>query len=260
MTYITNKDFYLEVAKGNVAGHSVINKFGHAHDGVQTTATDIWDRADSTPTQQIWVAPTTARIHQIVSSSASDTSGGAGTRTLRVYGLTGWSTNEVSEDITMNGTTDVATSNAYVIIHRMQVLTKGATSTNVGTITATADTDSTVTAHIIAGDGQTNMAIYGVPSTQKAFIMQWYGSIGKASGASATIGFNLRVNPEPQTELINFVEKHHRGVQSDGTSSDNWLFSPCLVVPGPAIIKVQGIGSAADIEAAAGFDLVLVDN
>ena len=36
MTYLANKDFYAEVAKGKVAGHTIVHKFGH-NDTVGTT-------------------------------------------------------------------------------------------------------------------------------------------------------------------------------------------------------------------------------
>lgn len=260
MTHIPHINFDLEVSKGNITGHTTVNKFGRAPTGIQTTATDVWDRATAAPLQQIWIAPTQARIHQIVSSDVGDTSGGAGARTIKVYGLTGWGTAEVSEDITMNGTTNVATSNSYVIIHRMKVLTKGATNVNIGAITATADTDGTVTAQMNDAEGQTQMAIYGIPSTQTAYMSRYYGTINKSSGAATTVNFSLLVNPEPDAELINFLVKNTRGLQSTGTSSDTWHYNSHFKIPGPAIIKVQGKASSADVEASSGFDLILIDN
>ncbi|MBT7349701.1 hypothetical protein HN803_02805 [candidate division WWE3 bacterium] len=252
----------MEIARGKVSGYTCVNKFGRAPSGVQTTVTDIWDRADATPTQQIWVAPTQARVHAIVSSSTSDDGdpAGVGARTIQVYGLTDWDTDEVSEVITLNGTGSVNTVNSYVIIHRMKVLTKGATNVNVGVITATAATDSSVTATILAGQGQTQMAIYGVPSTQKLFMYDWYGSINKASGAAGEINLSLLVNPEPDVEEINFVVKNTRGIQSTGNSSPEWAFKPPFTVAGPAIVKIQGIASAADIEGSAGFDAIMIAN
>lgn len=253
---------YLEIARGNVPGMTCVNKFGEAPAGVQTTATDIWDRADATPTQQVWTAPTQARVHAIVSSSASDDGdpAGVGARTVRVWGLTDWDTAEVSEDITLNGTTNVNTANSYVIIHRMRVLTSGATSVNVGTISATAATDTTVTAIIRPSEGTTHMAIYGFPSTQTVYLVRWYGSINKAQGATATINFKLMFNPEPNAQLKHFSVRSERGVQSTGTSDIDWNLPCPLELVGPGIIKIQAIASAADTDGSAGFDIILVDN
>jgi hypothetical protein len=256
----TGSDFSLEVARGNVSGIMSVNKFGVAPSGVQTTVTDIWDRADATPTQQVWIAPTQARTHTIASTDANDTDGGTGARTVMVWGLTGWGTAEVNETVTMNVASPPVTSNSYVIIHRMRVVTSGATSVNIGTITATAAVDATVTAIIRPGEGTTHMAIYGVPSTQSAYLKRWYGSINKASGAAGTINFRLVYNPEPNSQLNHFSVRSERGVQSTGTSDVDWHLDIPLRLAGPCIIKVQGIASAADIDGSAGFDLYIVDN
>ena len=109
MSYYGNYDFKLAVVRGIIPNHYPVNKFGQAPNGVQTTATDIWGRADATPTQQIWLAPTAARKHLIRSSSASDDGSpvGVGARTLRIFGLQTWSSIETFEDIIMNGVTTV---------------------------------------------------------------------------------------------------------------------------------------------------------
>lgn len=262
MTYIRNRDFGVEVAAGRVAGFSRVNKFGAAPNGIQTTATDIWSRADSVPTQQIWVAPTQARVHAIVSSSTSDDGNpvGVGARTLRVYGLTSWTTAETSEDITLDGTTPVNTVNSYVIIHRMKVLTSGATNINVGTITATAATDSTITAVILPGDGQTEMAIYGIPSTQTIYIKRWGASIGKAGGTTVSANFKFLVNENPNVQLTNFLRKDDIDLASSGSSVLSRTYDIPPSFSGPCIVKVQATASAADIDGTSGFDGYVVTN
>jgi hypothetical protein len=252
-------DFYADIAMGKVPGHYPVNKFGCAIAGIQTTTTDIWDRADSTPTQQIWLAPTAARIHQITSTHAADTLAGAGAKTLRIWGLTDWDTAEVSEDIDMAGTSNVPTVNSYVIIHRMKVLTYGASGPNVGTITATADTDATITAQINALFGQTQMAIYGIPSTQELFIRNWYGSMHKSSGAAGDVNFILAYNRDPANVPTVFLSKETRGTQSTGSSGRDMPHIPPKKFTGPGILKIQGVASAADIEGDAGFDGYLKD-
>jgi len=259
---------FLEIARGNVSGITHINKFGRAFSGVQTTATDIWDRADTTPTQQIWSAPTQARIHTIVSTSDEDSETGGtnpqgdGARTLRIFGLTDWDTAETSEDIIMDGTNGVNTSDSYVIIYRMKVLTKGPTNVNVGVITATAQTDDTVTAQINVSEGQTQMAIYGIPSTQTGYMVSYYASTNKQENPANVISVDMRilVNQEPKAELTNFLVKHTQGLYSNGVSYWNHSFVPYFRITGPAIIKMQGISSTADTDVSGGFDIILVDN
>lgn len=253
---------FFDIARGKVQGIRTINKFGESVAGVQVTATDIWDGATSTPDGQTYVLPTQARTHTIYSNSAQDTATtGNGARTLRLYGLKTWSSLETSELINMNGTTGTTTSNSYVCIHRVASLTSGGSTPdmNIGTISVVADTDNTASAYIIAGQGQTNMAIYCLGSTETAYMTQYYGSVDKASGGVAHMDFRVRVNPNATTTP--FKTLNIRGVQSTGTSGGSaWDFAPFLPIAGPAIIKIQATGSAADLEASAGFGLIIEEN
>jgi|TARA_B100000315_G_scaffold222279_1_gene226229 hypothetical protein len=244
-------DYGVDVPADFIDDEAPINAYGRAATGVQTTATDIWDLADATPTQQIWTAPTSAQTHWIVSSSASDSSAGVGARKIRVYGLIDWDTPEITEDIVTNGTTSVTTTQSYVIINRLEVLTKGATNVNVGAISAFATTDRTTTARILAGIGETQMAILGISSVEDAFISEYYGSVNTTA---TLIDFSLHVNTEPDSELTNFARKNTIGTQATGSSYVPKKFSPNIKIDGPAIIKVQGLASASDTAGSAGFD------
>jgi hypothetical protein len=263
MSNIAEEYFPLQVAAGNIPGYYSVAKYGQSTNVDDNISTDIWDRANPTNNQPIWVAPTQARIHNIASTSTSDiATTGVGARTIRIYGLTSWSTKEVSEDISLNGTTNVPTVNSYVIIHRIKVLTKGVTNVNVGTITATAQTDNTVTAQINPSQGQTQMAIYGWPSTQTCFITQIYAGIRRTGLATqeSQADITILVNPEPNVELLNFQVKHPTMVGSRANSPFNHTFIPYANFGGPGIIKMQAIGSVDNLDVAGGFSLILVDN
>ena len=250
-------DFELELAEGNIPGYYAVNKFGRATD-VDSIATDIFDRANTTDNQKTHILPTQARTHTIKSTSANDTLLGTGAKTLKIYGLVDWDSKEVSEIIEMNGVTTISTQNQYVIIHRIKVLTKGSLNVSAGVITATADVDLTVTAQVNIGEGQTQMAIYGIPSTQTAFVKKYYMSAIKGS-TSLALECTLLVNPEPQNELTNFLTKNTNGIVTEGTSFLPREFSPPMKVDGPAIIKLQGNSSVANTDVSGGFDLILKD-
>ncbi len=256
--------FELLVAEGKVPGYHSINKFGRNIKIDSGVTADIWDGGytlASGGTSLLWVAPTAAALHNIKSSSGSDIAGGVGARTLRIRGLRDWTTPEISEDIVLNGTNDVSTINTFVIIHRMEVLTKGATSVNVGLITATAKAPSatTITARIEIGKGQTQMAILGIPSSQIAYMKRLYANTNKAAGTAGLVDVTLLYNPEPKSELTNFLTKHTFSLQTVGDSALTIPFYDPKRFIGAGILKVQVLSGSANMDVSSGFDIVLVD-
>ncbi len=246
MSYFGTTDNGLEIGRGNVSGQSLLLKFGRNSDVDTGAYEDVWDGGGT------WVPPTTARIHDIASSSASDTSAGTGARTVTIIGLNG-SYAVTTETVTMNGTTNVPTVNSYVIIYRMYVVTAGSGATNAGTITATAQTDATVTAQISVGMAQTLMAIYQVPAGKTAYLRRYYASLNNATSATSA---DVRLSVKPFGEV--YQVKHIVGLLSTGTSFVDYRYDLPLVIAEKSLIKLDANSSANNMDVSGGFDLVLI--
>jgi len=252
-------DFMLDVTEGLIPGKRPVNKYGRSKNVDSGVETDIWDGANVTDNQPIWLPPTQARGHSIVSSSANDTLLGSGAQKIKIFGLVDWDTNEVSEIVEMNGLTPVPTVNNYVIIHRMRPTIWGADGPADGDISATADVDLTLTAKIMAGENQTQMAIYGIPSTAVAYMTRYYVSSIKAS-TSLSVEVNLVINPIPNVQSLGFIIKNTLGVTTEGANYVSQDYKPYNRIQGPAIIKLQCSSSSNDTDVSAGFDLILKED
>lgn len=248
----------LEISIGNIPGRTTIEKFGRADYIDMDVKTDVWDGANSIDRLSIWVAPQRSRKHVIQSTNENDEVAASGARTLRIYGLPDWDTKEIAEDILLNGTNAVTAVNSYVIIHRMKILTKGSGGPNIGNITAVARVDNTLTAMIRAGDGQTQMAVYGIPSTQNLYMTRAYGNL-IAANSGTQVKLRLLANPEPDVELNGFLVKHTWGIRADGTSSDDATWKTYKRIRGPAIIKIQAISNANNVEIDGGFEAIVIE-
>lgn len=126
----TTEPFELQVARGQVPGHSIIHVFGHnpdVDDGVEAT---IWPIPGS-----LLGHPASPTIMKISSSSANDAAAGTGARTVRVLGINGTG-GYAEEVVTLDGQTAVNTVNTYDAIESMTVLTVGSGGVNAGTIYA----------------------------------------------------------------------------------------------------------------------------
>lgn len=263
------RDFGLESSLNKITGYKTVNKFGETINADNGVATDVWDGADGSTATAIWVPPTQARIHTIVSTSNLDSdTGGAnpqstGARTIRVDYLADWDTAEASETVVLDGTTGVAMGNAAVMINRMEVLTWGSGGLNVGVITATAATDATITAAVLAGSNQTQMCIYGLPSTQKLRVKKFYASIVKGTGITQRADGEVLFMRDPATNASG---------NNAWTNKENFLLvegqapwkheynSVPKKFDGACIIKIQVTANANDIKCIAAFDAFLMNN
>ena len=247
MSYLRYVEQELAIAKGDVPGHKGVNKFGRTENADSAVPTDVW----SAPAQPIWLAPTAPRIHAIASTDAETN----GATEVQVYGLVDWDTPESSELVAVGANTAAS----YVIIHRMKVTAYGSAGPNIGIITATAATDGTITARIEAGIGQTEMAIYGIPSTQSAYMDHFYVTLERDSPVGATAETTILWTQLVETYPAIFTRKASDVIATDHGGHTH-EYHPPKTFNGPGIIKLQLVSDANDTHADGGFDLVVVDN
>jgi len=191
--------FDLQVARGQVDGHTGIEIFGYSAAIGASAQGPMWE--GQTQSGGLYTPPSTAAPLVLVSSSASDTSA----LSVRIEGC-GANFVALTETIALNGTTNVTTTNSFLRINAMYV-TNG---TNVGTITA--KISSTTYAQINAGVGQTQMSIYTVPAGYTFYLsyVQYDAAIGFTSSAYMTAQEYNKDNTTGQitvTHQIVFVQK-----------------------------------------------------
>jgi hypothetical protein len=160
----------------------VVHKFGRNPDIDKSAAEDIWSAGGT------YAWPTAAATLETVSSSALDSATGIGARTLVLEGLDN-AFAEISETVTLNGTTAVPSTKQYRRLNRVYV-TGAATydSSNVGgaagLITVRIAGGGAVQATLDRVDGmsldQTQVARYTVPAGYTATMTRMDCSVDAA--------------------------------------------------------------------------------
>jgi hypothetical protein len=185
--------FELQVARGQIQGHSAFCQFG-INGAVGQTLETVWVGGGT------YSFPTSATTTTISSSSADDTAAGTGARTVRVEGLDA-AYALVSETASMNGQTSVTLTNQYLRVNRITVLTAGSGGTSggsiyVGTGTVTTGVPAVILNRTGSSSNESESAFYTVPDGYSAYITRWTMSSANA-GPTADIAtrFVLRVRP-----------------------------------------------------------------
>ena len=128
----TSSDFYTEVAKGRVPGHSAVRKFGH--NPTTTAGDDIWAGLGVYA-----FFPATALPMEVLSTNDEDTLNGDGAWNIEFEYLDAdW--NVQTKTVDLAGQTPVALSVSAIRGYRIKVLQAGTVSgnTNLGIITVRA--------------------------------------------------------------------------------------------------------------------------
>jgi hypothetical protein len=246
MSYISNREFLIEVAKGNIANHSFQRIIARNSD-VDTAEEDIW----FTGGELTYL--TSAERMNIVSSSANDTSAGTGARTVLITGLDN-DYNEISETVTMTGTSNVLTTNSYLRIHICQVATAGTGGKTAGNITATAQTAGTVHVTIPAGENRSGKSQFTIPAGKTGYLIDFMPSL-----ASGKTGCDVTFKARPIGEVFRMVSRI--GLNTSGASAVNHI-----ITMGPpqflekTDLKVSAQGSANDQDVFCEYILLLINN
>jgi hypothetical protein len=245
-------DFFLELAKGNIPGHSQVNKFGENPDITAGTTEDVWDGGGT------YSFPTTASITHIKAAVNS-----AATRGLAVE-VQGLSESWVLkvETVTLNAadsSTEVALPVPLRRVFRMKVVDNTVADQDIW-VGPTGVVAGTANGIIQAGNNQTLMAIYTVPAGKTAYMTKYYaGDLPDNVRTPDSVEFRLWIADRGKPH--EFQVKHMRGVPLNGDGFEH-DFKPYLMIPEKSDIKISaevfgGVGD--DGHPHAGFDLILVD-
>jgi hypothetical protein len=184
--------FDLQVSRSQIDGHTAFCQFG-INTAVGTSNETIWIGSNT------YTFPAAASVLKVSSSSANDASpSGTGAQTIQIQGLNA-AYEAVSEIVSLNGQTAVNTTNSYLRVNKMAVLTAGTGGTSVGNIYAgTGDVTAGVPATVVNQTGilanETESAFYTVPAGYTAFINMWTMSSGNTTADEWT-RFTLRIRP-----------------------------------------------------------------
>jgi len=166
----TSEPFELQVARGQIPGHSALHKFGAVPAmSINNTGT-VWDINDTLYPWSVFSSASTLLVDR---ASASD----AG-KTITIVGLDA-NYNEISENVTLTNATGNATTQSFIRVYRAYVSSGVANVANINV-----QKGGTTVLRITAGKGQTLMAIYTIPAGKTAYLMK--GVATCQDGADAT--------------------------------------------------------------------------
>jgi len=247
----TSEPFNLQIARGQIAYHKSIFKFGFNPD-VDDSLETIWAEGG------LYSYLSAATVLKISSSSTNDTSAGTGARTVTLFGLDA-NYDEISETITLNGQTAVNSTLSYLRIYRMTVDTAGSGGENAGVIyagtgTVTSGVPANKYATIAIGDNQTLMALWTVPRGYTAYLSQTDVTAATTQNNKyATVHFVAR-------ELGGVFQAKDKFVKAE--SSHNQQYDVPLKFEEKTDLEFRCVGDSAgaDIAVSASMDIIYIQN
>lgn len=247
----TTEEFYLQVARSQIAGHESNFKFGFNPD-VDDALETVWAEGG------LYSYLSAATILKVSSSSTDDTAAGTGARTVEIFGLDG-NYNEISETVTLNGQTAVNTTNSYLRINRGVVRSAGSGGQNAGVIYAgTGTVTSGVPANkylsIAIGDNQTLMSLWTVPAGYTAFILHTDVTVATSQSNKYC---TAKLVARPYGEVFQVKDVF---VKSQGSTTQ--FYSIPIRFDEKTDIEWRAIGDSAgaDIAISAAMDIIYIKN
>ena len=231
----TSEPFELQVARGQIPGHTFVHRQARVPAmSVNTTGT-IWDIND---TIYPWSAWDTAGTVTVSRANAADAN-----KNVIISGLDA-DYNPVSTTITL---TAASGNTSATVFSRIDLVRMNGNSANVGQINVLKG--ATTVARIIAGVGQSLKGTYTVPAGYTAYLTQ--GAMTIQNGADATGTFYYRVPGD------RFLIGHTFEVAS---SEYSYAFTCPFALPEKTDIDVRASVRSNNALVTAAYDMILIRN
>lgn len=173
---------------------------------INTTTTPEWVWHTGTPI----VLPAAAAAASIVSASTADAAAGTGARTVLVTGLDA-NYLDVTETVTLNGTTPVNLSAQLLRCNRIEVITAGSGRTNAGDITLSIGGAAQCAS--AAGTGISNTAVFTVGANYAtAYLIDLFVNVSQGGSGSCTIELMKRTPGGINQQIVSYA------IDTQGTS------------------------------------------
>lgn len=250
-----NTDFYTEVAKGNVPGHSLIRKFGNIEGVTAGIDYDVWEYGSIGTGVEKYTFSSTADINKMTSDDNTDTEsitiigldtdGVTRTQTLALTGQT-----EVVIPIPLWRVNRVYNSNGTPTVGNVYVFTGASTA-------GVPDTDTNVRGYFSIVDQQTLQGPYTVDANCNAYVVGLEASMLHAGNPSGTVNVNCKgivrefgkvFRTQDEFDLI------HRGA-----SSKNYNFPIPLPFPSKADFLPQINSNTSGVGVSWSYTILLVE-
>lgn len=167
-----NEPFELQVARGQIQGHSPINIFGYQAAVTTAGPYAVWENVAA------YVFPTVAQKMLVYSSSASDVN-----CRIVISGLdSNW--NPITESVILtNGTTGVQTTQSFLRVNTA-FAADAVYALPVGTIVVGNIGKTVIYAQINIGVGKSQMSVYSVPNGHTFYLYRVDAYINEAGGGN----------------------------------------------------------------------------
>lgn len=244
MSFFGSSDFYLEVAKGNVPGHSILNVAGN-NPLVGTVVEEVWDPGG------ILVYPTVNESWEIFSANANDTAAGTGAQEVTIRYLDDAYIEQTPIVLATNGgTVSLGISDGFRFLNA-RVTAIGSSGLNEGNITIRVTGAGATRGQINATNNESQDSHLTIPAGKTGFILTFYHEINK-------------------NEDINFIYKR--------TDGDNGIFrtifssslyqdqtglvpkAPADALPEKTDLKALCVSSNTNARATSIFQVLMVDD
>ena len=247
----TTEPFYLQVARNQISFHKSNFKFGFNPD-IDDALETVWAQGG------LYSYLETATALKVSSSSLDDAVTQTGARQVEVSGLDA-NYDELTETIVLAGQTAVTTSNQFIRVNRMKVISAGSGGQNAGVIYAGTGTISSGVpankyATIAIGDNQTLMCTWTVPRGYTAYLHQ--------------IDITMNTEVANKYGTVSLVAKPLGGVFNvqDKFALSQDIIHKTFTYPRKyeekTDIEVRAIASSsnADLAVSAGLDIIYIQN